>query len=401
MRGVIRYLLDCTLCPPRATYDPNDTISAITTENGPVFERHNVEFKTGIDLTMTGSLWKMKCPDKKPRSCCIYLHSLGTNQFEVINIVPFLCTDRLCLFAFDFPGCGLSQGDATPLDGSGCQIVLDAVRYISEHFDIHDFALWGRSMGAAIALHTASISDAFSCVVSDSAFECTRKIVTDQAHLNHIPVCLINLAFRIFKEAAMEELNLDIDSPFPGEYVASSKTPLLMGHGRSDTFVLPSHARHLFDKYGCRNKQLYLFKGKHNSTRPRQWYETVGRFIYRHCGIKDKVRAYNLVYASSHLHVGELNLVLSEIEAKRIADAEAAAKLANPTEPPPEQTPPPPPPEETEPEKKHRKHHRHRHHHRRHKHKHAEEEENDEAAVLSAHYHELQDFNDINAVVYP
>ena len=414
MRAVVSYLLECTICPPRATYDPEDTVSVITSDDGSVYERSNVEFKTEHNLVMRGSFWTKQDQSKsnrKPHTCCFYLHSLGTNQFEALNIVPFLCTENLALFAFDFPGCGISDGDATPLDGSGCQIVLDAVNHISANYEIDTFAIWGRSMGAAIALHTVSVCSYFSCVVSDSAFECTRKIVTDQAEVNHIPVCLINLAFPIFKREAFRRLKIDIDTPFPIEYVPSASTPLLLGHGNKDTFVLPSHARHLFASYGHKNKQLYLFQGKHNSARPRQWYESVARFIYRHCGIKDPVRSYNHVYASSHLHVGKLSFVLSEIESQRassVLESPLEGSAAAPKED--EETTKT---EEAEQgheeecaEKKHRKHRRHRHkrrrHHREPENGEEEEEETEAKPVMEEHqYHELMDFGDVNSRVFP
>jgi pimeloyl-ACP methyl ester carboxylesterase len=72
----------------------------------------------------------------------------------MLNIIPFLCTPELAMFAFAFPGCGISEGKAAPLDRSGSQLVLAAVRHLRVRFSFTQFALWGRSLGAAIALHT-------------------------------------------------------------------------------------------------------------------------------------------------------------------------------------------------------------------------------------------------------
>ena len=315
MRSVVKYLFDCTICPPRAKYDPDNTVSAITSRDNAVYERHNVEFTSDTNLKLMGSLWTMQTKSStiKPSACLIYLHSLGTNQFEALNIVPLICSPVVSVFAFDFPGCGVSEGTGIPLDGSGYKLVLAAQAHLRTHFQIREFALWGRSMGAAIALHTVSFTNEFNCVVADSSFETTKRIVIDQARANHIPQFLIKMAFPIFRNYAREFAEIDIDSPFPIEYVSSARTPLMMGHGRNDTFVPPHHARHLFDKYGCKAKQLYLFAGKHNSTRPSHWYEAAGRFIYRHFGISGWVKSYNSIYASSGLHVGELQVVLEDL----------------------------------------------------------------------------------------
>jgi pimeloyl-ACP methyl ester carboxylesterase len=100
----------------------------------------------------------------------IFLHSLGTNQFECLNFAPFLITQDLALVSFDFPGCGISEGDNIPLDGSGDQNATGCVKFLEKELGFTDFCLWGRSIGASIALQAASRSHIFKCVVADSGF---------------------------------------------------------------------------------------------------------------------------------------------------------------------------------------------------------------------------------------
>ena len=318
MRSVVKYVFECTICPPRATYDPDNTVSAMTCECGDVIERHKVEFLVDDHLKLMGSLWTMRTSNNvQPTCCCIYLHSLGTNQFEVLNIVPLLCNSSVAVFGFDFPGCGISEGDAIPLDGNGFKVVLAAKEHLKTHFQIREFAIWGRSMGAAIALHTVSVSNEFNCCIADSSFETTKRIVLDQARENHIPQVLVRMAYPVFRKYAREFAGMDIDSPFPLEFVSQARTPLLMGHGLRDTFVPPHHSRHIYDRYGYKVKQLYMFPGKHNSTRPARWYEAAGRFIYRYFGIPGWFRQYVPIYTTTTLHIGEINIVLEDIDRMR------------------------------------------------------------------------------------
>jgi pimeloyl-ACP methyl ester carboxylesterase len=313
MFKVIQYLLELTFSPPRAVYNPDETISAITCD-GLIFEREIVQFTSDSCLNLMGSLWRDRTqPNTCPTICTIYLHSLGTNQFESINIVPFLCTPELAIFTFDFPGCGMSEGRWVPLDGSGCDLVLAAVRSLRARFSFTQFALWGRSLGACIALHTVSTSNDFRCVVADSPFASTRDFIYDQAKSNNIPKCLIQMVFPLFRHEARRSVEMNIDYPFPISFVPFARTPLMLGHGSRDMFIPPEHSEKLFAHYGDPRKQLYTFDAKHNSPRPYHWYHTAARFIYRQTGLDRSLRPYTWVFAKSFLHVGNLQAVIQDI----------------------------------------------------------------------------------------
>jgi pimeloyl-ACP methyl ester carboxylesterase len=316
MKKLMQFLIDATFAPPRALYDPRNTVSAITSDDGSVFQREMVEFVSDSYLKLMGSLWRDQ-RNLRPAACTIFLHSLGTNQFEVINLVPFLCNQNLALFSFDFPGCGVSEGKAMPLDGSGSQVVLAAVRHLKEAFGFTRFALWGRSMGAAIGLHAVSLCHEFKCVVSDSSFATTRKVIDDQAAANKIPRIVVCAAFPFVRAEAERLLDMNVDCPFPLDFVQFAQTPLLMGHASRDVFVPMHHAQEIFANYGYKDKQLYIFEGKHNSPRPHQWYESAARFIYKHTGVKEKAKRYPWMYTHSYLHSGLRDVVLREIEAQR------------------------------------------------------------------------------------
>ena len=319
MKSVIRWMLNVVFSPPRCNYDPDNTASAITTESGNVYIRRNHNFKTKQNMEIFGSLWYDQA-NERPSSCMIYLHSLGANQFEVINIVPLLCTEDFAVYSFDFPGCGMSEGDYIPLDGSGTDLVEYCVRSLREEFGIQQFALWGRSMGAAIALHSVSVLDTeFCCVVSDSSFSCTKDVMADQTKINGYPSFLIKLLMPVIKKEAQEGLHTNVDNPFPIHYIPFARVPLLIGHGSRDKFVSTWMAEEIFKKYGYDDKQLYFFNGNHNSARPSQWYQTAARFIYKHANINMRARPYELVYRTSSIHVGPVDQVVSEInEMKRL-----------------------------------------------------------------------------------
>ena len=315
MRKVVEWMFDVTLRPPRASYNPAKSIAVVESCRRTLYVREGVEFTNPAGLKLIGSIWREQGSD--PTACVIFLHSLGTNQFECVNLVPFLCTPELALFAFDFSGSGRSEGDFIPLVGNGSQDVFAAADFVRSHYGITQLCLWGRSMGAAIGLDVVSMCNDFACIVADSAFASTEDIVYDQAKLNGFPKCLVKIAEPYLKRQAKRIVGESLDLRYPLKDISFAVTPVLMGHGKRDMFVPLAQARSLFDQYGATDKQLYVFNAKHNTVRPNQWYETAARFVYRKLGIEGTARLYDAEYRGADLHIGDVEEILVDIQKMR------------------------------------------------------------------------------------
>lgn len=371
MRKVIDWIINNTISPPRCKYDLNNIVNIITDENNKVYVRKQIEILSN-DVPLQCSLWYRH--GSYPSKCTIYLHSAGMNQFEALNIVPYLVTEEISLFAFDFPGCGLSGGNYLPFDGSGPPHVLNCVKHLRQKEGIEKFCLWGRSMGAAIALETVSLySNEFSCVVSDSSFCNLDELFKYQIKRKGCPKFLVASVVKYFKKEVKnsykqsnhlsktskkysqkeksrkrligknrirnfsegdenyENLNNDNannynfqnqnrdnstnnpDFKFPLISVSKGETPLLIGHGKQDTFVPSIQGQKLFNSYGSMNKQFYVFDAVHFKSRPYYWYENAARFIYRHMSISARPRFYENVYGGSNLHIGEVESIIDNL----------------------------------------------------------------------------------------
>lgn len=71
---------------------------------------------------------------------------------EALPYLPYLMKQNIALFAMDFAGCGISEGNYISL-GLSEQNDLDcAIRYLDEMFTFEEYFIWGRSMGAVTAL---------------------------------------------------------------------------------------------------------------------------------------------------------------------------------------------------------------------------------------------------------
>ncbi|KAH0785359.1 Clan SC, family S9, unassigned serine peptidase [Histomonas meleagridis] len=312
MKGVVQWIADVALRPARASYDVNNTVTVVQSAENHVYRRIPVTFKNSKSLTLYGSLWH-DIDNETPTVCMIFLHSLGNNQFEALNLIPFLCTPDLAMFCFDFTGSGNSEGDFIPILCHGFEDVLAASNFIRSEFHITKIGLWGRSLGAAIGLNTVSASNNFFCFISDSAFSSIYDIVYDHARKYGIPSFFMKFIEPLLIREARNVIGDEVDINYPLRDIPCARVPLLMGHGKSDTFVPLAEGKAIFDKYGCQEKQFYIFCGKHNSPRPRQWYETAARFIYRHAGIRFPVRNYDSELRNSFLHVGDPERIIQAI----------------------------------------------------------------------------------------
>lgn len=312
MKQVIKWAIDVSFRPPKCMYD-NKTAARVITHGKEVFIRNPVNFLNQRKHMLCGSIWTDR-NYPNPKHCLIYLHSLSTNQLECLNLVPFIVCSDIALFCFDFPGCGISGGDYIPLDGSGVCDVIEAVSFLDKTYHFDKYALWGRSMGASIALHTASTTRKFSCVVSDAAYQNIESVVRDQAVYMGIPSLVLSIFEPIAKKIVSSEIGSDISNLYPLSEVPFAQTPLLMGHGRQDNFVTLKQAQRLYDNYGCTDKQLYIFDARHNTRRPFQWYESASRFVFRRFGLVPNKRFYDAVYHESRIHSGDINKILADID---------------------------------------------------------------------------------------
>lgn len=313
MKNVVNWLLETTLYPPRMVYDLDNAVSAITI-GAHCYVRKDVCIKSSDDShSIRGSLWR-DLNSMNPRHCVIFLHALGTNQFECLHLVPFICQREVAMFSFDFQSHGLSDGNLIPLIGGGSSDVLSVVDYLRSEYSISSFALWGRSMGAAVALDVVSLSpDIFSCVVADSGFASTRDVIEYQARVNGFPSCLTSFLYKYAKRRVQQRIPVEIDCDFPINHVERARAPLFIGHGSSDAFIPVEQGHAIYAAYGSDEKQMYIFPAKHNSQRPHTWYESVARFIYRKLGVDKPVRDYEQTYKYSRLHIGDPDSILCDI----------------------------------------------------------------------------------------
>jgi pimeloyl-ACP methyl ester carboxylesterase len=312
MRRVFDWVTELVVCPKRALYDLSDTICAVTDRRN-LYVRTDLVIPAANGRSINGSLWR-HISFMHPGHCVVYLHALGANQFEGVNLVPFLCTPTVAVFSFDFQSHGIADGNVIPLLGGGAEDVVVVRAFLQGEFRIRKFALWGRSMGASIGLEVVSTTRGlFECIVSDSSFASLAKLVRHLGTAQQLPGFLVSAFYKYMKRRIQDRVQMVVNCKVPLDVVANADIPLLLGHGNEDSFVPLAQGSLLFGRYGCAEKEMVVFPGQHNTPRPHQWYEVAARFVYRALGVRATVRDYDEIDASAVIHVGDSDTVMCEL----------------------------------------------------------------------------------------
>ena len=216
--------------------------------------------------------------------CVIYLHGNSSSRCEAYQDISYLLNRNITVFAFDFCGCGQSDGEYISLGYYEKKDVHCVVEYLLKSKKVSKIGLWGRSMGAVTAIMYAnehpSLIDA---MVLDSGFY-SLKILINELIFSKIklPKFIFDKLLNMVKETVKEKAHFDLDTIEPYIFAKNCLVPAFFCHGNEDDFVLPHHSQDLFNEYKGKDKYIEFAKGGHNSSRPRKLIINICNFLKRH-----------------------------------------------------------------------------------------------------------------------
>ena len=216
--------------------------------------------------------------------CVIYLHGNSSSRCEAYQDISYLLNRNITVFAFDFCGCGQSDGEYISLGYYEKKDVHCVVEYLLKSKKVSKIGLWGRSMGAVTAIMYAnehpSLIDA---MVLDSGFY-SLKILINELIFSKIklPKFIFDKLLNMVKETVKEKAHFDLDTIEPYIFAKNCLVPAFFCHGNEDDFVLPHHSQDLFNEYKGKDKYIEFAKGGHNSSRPSKLIINICNFLKRH-----------------------------------------------------------------------------------------------------------------------
>lgn len=141
-------LVNAIIRPPRAVYSPDDLGRRSFSVDGIPHERHDFSLVNNRGLKIMCSWWRPRDSAGMPLvgPCCVYLHGNSSCRAEALGTLPAVLGARISLFAFDFSGSGLSEGEYVSLGFYEREDLQVVVNYLRESNRVSTIGLWGRSM---------------------------------------------------------------------------------------------------------------------------------------------------------------------------------------------------------------------------------------------------------------
>ena len=121
----------------------------------------------------------------------VYLHGNGGHKMEALQ----LGCGKVNIVAFDFCGCGKSQGEYVTYGENEARDVAAVVGEVRRKFNVGKVVVWGRSMGASIGIMYASLYPKdVSSLILDTPFRWLKEVVRNIGeHNNSMPNFLISI----------------------------------------------------------------------------------------------------------------------------------------------------------------------------------------------------------------
>ena len=251
--------------------------------NGKCYKRTDFELINNRGFKIMCSFWEPFDEERENKKlpCVIYLHGNSSSRCEAYSEVKYLLPKNICLFSFDFSGCGKSEGEYISLGHYEKEDVNCVIEYLIKSKKVSKIGLWGRSMGAATAIMFASENPKLiSAMILDSSFYSLNVLIHElvSSRIN-IPEFIYEKILRNIKKTVKEKAGFDLDEIEPYLYAKKCNVPAFFCHGKNDNFVFPHHCIDLYNDYKGFYKLKNFVKGNHNSSRPKDFKKKATEFL--------------------------------------------------------------------------------------------------------------------------
>jgi uncharacterized protein len=204
--------------------------------------------------------WFFPLEGKSP--LILFCHGNAGNISHRLDNIRHLLDQGLPVFIFDYRGYGRSTGK--PSEKGLYKDGMAAYNYLvrEEHFKPEDIVLFGRSLGAAVAMEISSEKEV-RAVILESAFTSTKDMAKTMGLFSLISP-LLPLHYNNLKK------------------IAHIGMPKLIIHGTDDHIVPYSMGERLFDAAEDPKFFLPLKGADHNDTYlvdPKKYFETFAAFV--------------------------------------------------------------------------------------------------------------------------
>jgi fermentation-respiration switch protein FrsA (DUF1100 family) len=197
---------------------------------------------------------------KKARGTIIYLHGVGDCKIAGVAFARSLYDRGFNIFLYDSRQHGESEGYYCTYGFYEKHDVSAVISYLQSRTDIKigKIAIFGTSMGGAVAIQAAAIDPRITCVVSEGSYTALRVVFVDYQKR------IIKLPWHFLRNIALVQsqkmANFKARLVAPIEDIKRVHVPVLIVHGKNDSFIKSDYSTLLYDAAN-KPKQLLLIEG--------------------------------------------------------------------------------------------------------------------------------------------
>lgn len=221
----------------------------------------NIEFKSR-DVTLRG--WRFRT-DVPKRGIVVYLHGVGDNRQSGLGIAEHFLAKGFDVLVYDSRAHGESSGEFCTY---GFYEKHDLSRII-DRIDARPVLLFGVSLGAAVALQTASGDTRVAVVIAVATFSDLRTVAVERA-----PFFISRNKIEQSLRLAESQGAFSIDEVSPVSAARRIQAPTLLVHGAMDRETPPEHSQRVYE--ALRSPKRFLLvpdKGHNDSLTEHAWIE--------------------------------------------------------------------------------------------------------------------------------
>ncbi|XP_061954693.1 uncharacterized protein LOC133676910 isoform X2 [Populus nigra] len=280
---MIDQFINFVIRPPRADYNPDQYLwEKDFTLAGRAYKRQDLELTNARGHTLRCSHYlPSPLPEDTHLPCVIYCHGNSGCRADANEAAVILLPSNITVFALDFSGSGLSDGDYVSLGWHERDDLKVVVSYLRSNKQISRIGLWGRSMGAVTSLLYGAEDPSIAGMVLDSAFANLFDLMMELVDVYKIrlPKFTVKMAVQYMRRVIQKKAKFDIMDLNCLKAAPKTFIPALFGHASEDKFIQPHHADLIFNSYAG-DKNIIKFDGDHNSSRPQFYYDSVSIFFF-------------------------------------------------------------------------------------------------------------------------
>ena len=174
----VSQLVKAIIRPPRAEYDILELGPDRFEYGGVLHLREDSSFTNARGLKLQCSMWRRADLDA-PAPCVVYSHGNASCRAEALQILAPVLASGASVFAFDFAGCGQSEGEYISLGWYEKDDLQACIENLRSSGLVSAIMLWGRSMGAVSAVFQAARDPSLAGVILDSPFASLEQVALE------------------------------------------------------------------------------------------------------------------------------------------------------------------------------------------------------------------------------